>query len=77
MTDYTNFAKKTPGAEEGAILALALFNDLLGLLEEKGVLSPDEITGLLESAAHGLGQSKYATAKRGARFIRDAILPEH
>ena len=76
MTDYNNFAKKTPGAEEGAILALALFNDLLGLLREKGVLSPDEITGLLESAAHSLSQSKNAIAKRGARFIRDAMLPE-
>ncbi len=77
MTDYNNFAKNTPCAEEGAILALALFNDLLGLLRKKGVLSPDEITGLLESAAHGLGQSKNAIAKRGARFMRDAILPEH
>ena len=77
MTDYTNFAKKLPGAEEGAFLALALFNDLLGLLGEKGVLSPDEITGLLESTAHSLSQNKNAFAKRGAWFIRDAILPEH
>ena len=77
MTDYTNFAKKTPGAEEGAILALALFNELLGLLREKEVLSPDEITGLLESTAHSLSQSKNALAMRGARFIHDTILPEH
>ena len=77
MTDYSNFAKNLRGAEEGAILALVLFNDLLGLLKKKGVLSPDEITGLLESAEHGLSQSKNAFAKRGARFIRDAILPEH
>ena len=77
MTDYNNFAKKSPGAEEGAILALVLFNDLLGLLGEKGVLSPDEIIGLLESTEHSLSQSKNAIAKRGARFMRDAILPEH
>ncbi len=77
MTDFTKFARHHPGAKEGSLLALTLFNDLLGLLREKGVLSSDDVTGLLESAADGLSESPNALAKRGARFIRDTILPEH
>ena len=77
MTDFNNFERHSPGAEEGTVLALALFNDLLGLLRQKGILTPDDITGLLEAAAHRLSQSPSAFAKRGARFIDKAMLPEN
>ena len=77
MVDIAKFAKLSPGSEEGALLALVLFSDLLGLLRKKGVLTPDDATGLLEAAANRLSQSPNALAKRGARFITDAIIPEH
>jgi len=77
MSDPANYAKDSPGAEEAALLALALFNDLLGLLRNRGVLTPDDTTGLLEAAANRLGQSPNALAKRGATFVRKAMLPEH
>ena len=72
----SDFAKHSPGAEEAALLALTLFNDLLGLLRQRGVLSPDDTTGLLEAAANRLSQSPNAFSKRGAVFIRKAMLPE-
>lgn len=71
------FTQHSPGAEEAALLALTLFDDLLGLLRERGVLTPHDITSLLKSAAHRLSESPNALAKRGARFIRNAMLPEH
>lgn len=71
------FDRHNPGAEEASLLALSLFDDLLRLLRKKGVLTPDEVTGLLESAAHRLSQSPSALAKGGARFVRDAMLPVH
>lgn len=77
MTNPSSFSRHSPGAEEGALLALTLFSDLLGLLRQKGVLSADDVTGLLETAAHNLSQSPNAFAKRGARFIGNAMLPEH
>lgn len=77
MTDFEKFARHSPGSEEAALLALALFNDLLGLLRQKGILSADDVTGLLELSAHRLSQSPNAFAKRGSRFIGDAMLPEH
>ncbi len=77
MTDNSRFAKHSPGAEEAALLALALFDELLGLLRQRGILTSDDVTGLLESAADRLSESPNALAKRGARFIRDTILPEH
>ena len=77
MTNIANFAREFDEGQEGAFLALTLFNDLLSLLREKGVLSADDVTGLLESAAHSLSKSPNALAKRGARFVSDTILPEH
>lgn len=71
------FARHHPGPDEASLLALTLFDDLLRLLRKKGVLSPDEVTGLLEAAAHRLSQNPNALAKRGGRFIRDAMLPVH
>ena len=75
--DPKEFTKHSPGAEEAALLALALFDDLLGLLRERGVLTLHDTTGLLKTAAHRLSESPDALSKRGARFIRDAMLPEH
>ena len=69
------FAKHHPGADEGVFLALTLFDDLLRLFRQKGILSADDVTGLLETAANRLGQDPNALAKRSARFIRDAMLP--
>ena len=75
MSNFAKFAKHSPGSEEAALLALVLFNDLLDLLRKKGVLTPDDTVGLLKAAADNLGQSPNALAKRGARFISDAMIP--
>ena len=34
-----------------------------------------DTAGLLKAAAHNLSQSPNALAKRGSRFITDAVLP--
>lgn len=73
MTD--KFARHHPGSEEAGFLALVLIRDLLGLLRQKGALSADDVTGLLETTANNLSQSPNALAKRGARFIHEAMLP--
>lgn len=75
MTDFNRFAKLHPGAEEGTLLALVLFSDLLRLLRKKGVLTADDTTRLLETAASQLGSSPNALAQRGSRFIQNAMLP--
>ena len=76
MTDFPKFAKHHPGSEEASLLALVLFSELLGLLRKKGVLTADDATGLLEMTASQLRDSPNALAKRGSRFIQDAMLPK-
>ena len=77
MTDYDKFVGSTIEPREAALLGLVLFGDLPGLLRKKGILTADDVTGLLEAAAHNLGESKNALAKRGGGFVRNTILPEH
>ena len=78
MTDFTKIARKSPGTEEAALLALTLINDLLGLLRDKGMLSADDVTSLLETTADSLSKNPSAFAKRGAGFrknVSESIFP--
>ena len=68
---------KSPGTENAAFIAFSLVNDLLHMLRERGILSADDITGLLKSTADRLSEDPSAVAKRSARFISNSILPEH
>jgi len=75
MTDIAKFARHHPGPEKASLLALVLFDELLSSLRHKGVLSRNDVTGLLQTTANNLSQNPSAIAKRGARFIQDAMLP--
>ena len=71
----SDFAKHSPGAEEAGLLALELFNDLLGILRHKGILNSNEVVFLLETTAHRLAKSPNELAKHGSRFINTVMLP--
>jgi len=77
MIDATKLDRTLPGSSEASYLSLALIDQLFDLLRERGVLSPDDIAGLLISAADRLGQNPSALAKRSAVFIRETMLPVH
>ena len=67
---------ETPGTPESALIAFTLVNDLLDMLREKGILTTDDVTSLLEAAADRLGKDPGFIAQRGAGFIRDSMLPK-
>ncbi len=66
-----------PGTEDSAFLAFTLLNDLLHMLREKGVLTTDDVTSLLESTADRLGKDPRFISKRSVELIRDSMIPEH
>lgn len=68
---------EAPGTEESAFLAFTLLDDLLKMLRERGVLSPDDVTCLLETATNRLSKQPRAVAQRSAGFIRNTMLPEY
>ena len=77
MTDFATFERHSPGATESGLLALVLVNEILCLLREREILTADNVVHLLDTTAHELEGSPSAYARRGAQFLREAMLPEH
>jgi hypothetical protein len=76
MVNVERFIAIAPDAEDSAVLALVLINNLLRLLKEKGIVDAGELVDFLEKTAVQLDGSQSAPGLRGAKFIRSTMLKE-
>jgi len=70
----TIMAIATPhNSAEASYIAVTAIDKLIELLVEKGIITRDDATGLLQSIIQGLTHSKSGEGKRAAQFLAGRI----
>jgi hypothetical protein len=66
--------RQFPGTPEAGLLGFAFADALADVLVAKGILTPDDIEGILRTVADRLQQSNKHVPVKAASFIRDSML---